>query len=232
MAGMAWNVRIMPLVALDPDGSGEVATVVKAIRFAVSNGANIINLSLVGYDENDELTEIIRRASQAGVVVVAATGNDPSSRDGLDLDQTPLYPVCADGARNYVLGVSGTDTLDQKMPYANYGRRCTDIVAPSMAVFAAAVKSGYLDHLNGTSLAAPLVSGAAALLKSVHPEWTSQQIRNRLIETADPIEEHLTPEIRGRFGHGRLNVGRALAGGASNAYPAPVLPRAINHQLP
>ncbi len=222
VAGVAWNVRVMPLVVLDADGQGEYEAIMAAMRYAVSHGASVINLSLVGFDENDELTELIRNASNAGVVIVAATGND-ENKDGMNLDQIPAFPVCGDGSRNYVLGVSGTDTLDQKAPYANFGKRCTDVSAPAQEFFVArpsyphdtkATSSvpGYIGGMTGTSLAAPLVSGVAALIKSVRPSWTSAQIRERIVMTSDAIEDNLTLGQKGGLGHGRLNAARALEG--------------------
>ncbi|MSR85578.1 hypothetical protein EXS71_04065 [Candidatus Uhrbacteria bacterium] len=224
ISGVAWNVRLMPLVVLDGNGQGDVNDMMRAIRYAVSHGASIINLSLVGYEYTDELDRLMRNAADAGVVIVAATGNDGDNKEGINLDEIPAYPVCDNGDKNVVIGVSATDTLDQKAPYANYGRSCTDISAPGQELFAArpsyphnsgratSTIPGYLDGVTGTSLAAPLVSGVAALIKSVRPEWTVAQIRDRILQTADPIEADVYPGHKGKLGFGRLNAGRALAG--------------------
>lgn len=222
MAGVAWNVRIMPLVVLDADGSGTTEHIIQAIRYAVNMGAQIINLSLVGYEEDPALDEMIRRASDAGVVIVAATGNDDASKTGTDLDKTPAYPACSDLGRDAVIGVGGTDALDQKALYANFGKRCTDLSAPAYSLLAARPSyphqatpvprpvPEYREGLIGTSLAAPLVSGAAALLKSVHPEWTAVQIRDRLYKSADAFDAMAPTGTKNVLGYGRLNIGRAL----------------------
>lgn len=222
MAGVAWNVRIMPLVVLDAEGSGTTEHIIQAIRYAVNMGAQVINLSLIGYDDDPALDEMIRRASDAGVVIVAATGNDDVSKIGTDLDKTPGYPVCADLGRDAIIGVGGTDALDQKALYANFGKKCTDLSAPGYSLLVARPSyphhegplsrrvPAYRDGVIGTSLAAPLVSGAAALLKSAHPEWTASQIRTRLYETADALDATVASGTRGTFGYGRLNIGRAL----------------------
>ncbi|GEM_PF-1596720 len=225
MAGVAWNVRLLPLVVLDADGAGTTADIEKAIRYAVNHGASVINLSLVGYDYDEALDQLIRNAADAGVVIVAATGNDDTSKSGINLDDTPAYPVCNDGGRNAVLGVGGTDPLDQKAPYANYGRVCTDISAPAQSIMAArptfphgdATRAPvnvpkYAEDVTGTSLASPLVAGVAALIKSVRPAWTVAQIQERILQTADPIEKDTASGQKGTFGFGRLNAGRALAG--------------------
>jgi subtilisin family serine protease len=216
--GVAWKVRIMPLVVLDGDGNGGTRNIIYAMRYAMAQGAKVINLSLVGYEYDEE------RAHDAGVLVVAATGNEGGMESGIDLDFMPGYPACLDaGKRNLILGVSGTDTLDQKAPYANYGHDCTDLSAPGQEMFAARPRyprgdaatstvSGYIDDVTGTSLATPLVSGVAVLLWSVHPEWTVDQVRDRILDTVDPIDSLLPERLRGKMGMGRLNAGRALAG--------------------
>jgi len=97
------------------------------------------------------------------------------------------------------------------------------VAAPAQELFAArpsyphdvkptSTVPGYIGDKTGTSLAAPLVSGVAALIKSVRPEWTAKQIRERIFSTADPVEDMLTRKEKGRLGYGRLNAGRALAG--------------------
>lgn len=235
IAGVNWNARIMSLVTLDGDGFGQTGVVVEAIRYAVNQGASVINLSLSGYEFDPALEEMIQRANNAGVVVVAATGNTNSSAAGLDIDRRAVYPVCMDGKQNAVLGVGGTDTLDQKSPYANYGQRCTDVSAPAQEFFAArphyarslngvvfeelsTSTPGYLNGMTGTSLAAPLVSGVASLIKSVRPDATPDQIKSYIIFNSDRIEENLTPAQRGKMGSGRLNAARALQA-AINAAP-------------
>lgn len=222
MAGMSWNARILPLVALNADGDGQTEDVVRAIRFAETHGADIINLSLVGYEYDAELEREIKHATDIGILVVAANGNN-GEREGINIDEVPAYPVCLDSGINAVVGVGGTDTLDQKAPFSNYGHICTDLSAPAQQLFVArpnfahtpgatSTVSGYREDVTGTSLAAPLVSGAAALIKSVRPEWRGAQIRDRLLDTLDLIDRDATGTERGRYGAGRLNVGRAISG--------------------
>ncbi len=226
MAGVAWNVRLMPLVILDADGAGTLDGLMEAIRYAVSHGASIINLSLAGLDYDEQLDQLMRRAALANVTIVAATGNDGRRKSGLNIDETPTYPACMDGSMNAVLGVSGTDTLDQKAPYANAGQVCTDLSAPGHDIFAArpqensgtSTHPGYMEGLTGTSVAAPLVSGVAALIKSLQPSWTAEQIRHRLIQSTDPIEDS-TVAVHGRLGSGRLNAAKAVQG----LLPTPII---------
>lgn len=222
MAGVAWRVQLMPLVVLDGDGFGNMQTMIRAIRYAIDQRVDIINLSLSGNEYNPELEIILKEAYDKGIFVVAATGNDESSETGVNTDEQPIYPVCMDADENTIFGVGGTDTLDQKAPYANFGHACTDLVAPAQEFFGArpsyrrptdtSTTTGfYLEGMTGTSLSAPLVSGAAVLLKSVRPELTPTQIADLLRNNADPIEANLHVAERGRMGSGRLNIGRALS---------------------
>lgn len=214
IAGMAWNARIMPLVVLDRNGFGQTRSIVKAMEYAVLQGAKVINISLVGPEPDERLRQIMENATAAGVTIVAATGNNFAQREGGNLDINKAYPVCGESVSSTILGVTGTDVLDQRAPYANYGTSCTDLAAPGFDLLAARPSTStsldvatYVSGVYGTSVAAPLVAGTAALIKSVKPDWTPAQIRNRLLETADRIEE-----VPGKMGAGRLNAGRALQG--------------------
>lgn len=220
MVGVNQSVKIMPLNALDGDGFGTIPNVLKAIRYAVNQGASIINLSLAGFDDSQELDEMIKRARDAGVLVIAATGNGTTTA-GRDIDRQPVYPVCFDQQANNVVGVSGTDSLDQHAEYANFGLRCTDLSAPGFDLFGARpsyprVEEGlrpterYLEGMTGTSLAAPLVSGVASLLKAVRPDLTAGQLHQLLTSTTDNIEGSLKPSEKQKMGTGRLNALKAL----------------------
>jgi subtilisin family serine protease len=216
----------MPLVVLDGNGYGNVLDMAKAIRYAVANGADIINMSLVGYEPDPDLALALYQASKAGVLVVVAAGNDERSTLGVDLETEPLYPACSLPGAFSILTVSATDALDQKAPYSNFGRSCVGISAPGFEFVAAhpvqggdtASTTAFISGITGTSAAAPLVSGAAALVKSLRPEWTAKQIYQRLVSTSDPVEDMQREEVRGGLGHGRLNVERAVSGLARSKF--------------
>lgn len=223
MVGMAWNVRLMPLVALGGDGAGSTQDIIRAIEYAIRKEVKVINLSLAGYEEDPALTAIIHRAAQAGIVVVAANGNSNSDSHGTNIDDTPSYPACGEKDEDAIIGVGGTNASDKKAAYANFGTRCTDISAPAANLLAArpsytnepSVDSTriplYRERVGGTSLAAPLVTGAVALLRSVHSDWTVRQIQQRLYTTADTLSLEQVAGTKTVLGFGRLNVGRALA---------------------
>lgn len=229
MVGMAWNVRLMPLIALGGDGSGSTQDIIQAIEYAIRKEAKVINLSLAGYEEDPALTTIIHRAAQAGIVVVAANGNSNSDSRGTNIDDIPSYPACGEKDEDAIIGVGGTNASDKKAVYANFGARCTDISAPAANLFAARPSYTddpsadspriplYRERVGGTSLAAPLVTGAVALLRSVHPDWTVRQIQERLYTTADALSLDQVTGTKTVLGYGRLNVARALAHEPSSA---------------
>jgi len=220
IAGVAWQSKIMPVRVLDSSGSGDVLTVAEGIDYAVEKGADVINLSFIGSGFSKTLFLALERAYKAGVVVVAAVGNQGGI--GKDLDVEPLYPVCYYGGEgeNVVLGVAATDKDDKKTLFSNYGAKCVDISAPGVDFWSTQAynpgEEGFEDYYgggwSGSSVAAPLVSGAAALIKSVNPSLGVQEIRNLLVVNADNIDSQ-NPDYRGKLG-GRLNLARATEAAA------------------
>jgi subtilisin family serine protease len=222
VAGVTWKVKLMPLRALDEMGEGKMSAVVRAIDYAINNGADIINLSFVGFSYSESLKEALERAYRAGVLVVAAAGNDQVVSDnGYNVDRTPLYPACYEGdnGENLVIGVAATDTLDQKAPFSSYGANCIDIAAPGVSYFSTAVYNpnfgdGLFDkyydgYWSGTSMATALVSGSLALIKQANPILSRDQIINVLLRSSDNID-NVNPEYVGRLGVGRVNLKNAV----------------------
>lgn len=218
VSGVNWRVSMMPVRVLTSSGMGDVVNVVKGINYAIRNGAHVINLSFTGINNSAILTDAIRRAHDAGILVVAAAGNDDALNGGVNLTDRPAYPVCSDGpnGENWVVGVAATDEQDRKAPFSAYGD-CIDISAPGMRVFSTKLyepsnprfTQRYGGLFNGTSLASPLVAGSAALLKAYNPGLTMLQIRDILIQTADSIDAQ-NPNYHGKLGKGRINVLRAM----------------------
>jgi len=219
IAGVAWNVSIMPLVVLDQNGGGSTIDVAQAVRYAAQNGADVINLSIEGFLHDPGFDDAVEFAKSNGVLTVAAAGNGVSV-SGSDLDVAPVYPACLSGIGIYgVIGVGGTDREDAKAPYSNYGS-CVDVSAPGEDIFAARpvvksvtgeiVEPGYSGGWSGTSVAAPLVSGVAALLKSAHPTWGPDELRDRIRESVTPIDGVNDPFFQGKIGTGRIHAGQAL----------------------
>jgi subtilisin family serine protease len=219
IAGVTWEAKIMPLKALTDRGEGKISDVIRAIDYATNNGADIINLSFVSFNYSEALQEAIRRAHNAGVMIVAAAGNEQSGGVGYNIDKTPIYPACYDGTlgENMVIGVAATDALDQKAGFSSYGSSCVDLVAPGISFFSTVTAGGVLADPNriydgywsGTSLAAPQVSATLALIAQANPELSRREIVNILFASTDNISR-LNPSYVGQLGNGRLNVNRAV----------------------
>jgi len=228
LSGISWKVKIMPLKVMDGIGSGTTSNVYWAIKYAIANGADVINLSMVGIVYDPSLHQVIKEAYEAGIVIVAAAGNESSSATGEDvsinLDASPHYPICytGDNGENYVLGVGSVNYLDVKSSFSNYGSSCVDIVAPGESFygtkFFSPVISGFSQYIggyySGTSLSAPQVTGAAALVKALRPELVNSEIYNLITANADPIDDK-NNNYQGMLGSGRLNILKTLtaAGG-------------------
>lgn len=195
ITGINWNIRLMPLIACDDNGCGDVA-IKKAIKYAVDNGADIINLSLGGsvFNYTDDYNEIIKYAFDENVLVVISAGNgDLDGGIGRNLNITKVSPVCNDGNGNMVLGVGAVDSNNKITSWSNYGN-CVDIYAPGEKIISTAVPAhssagssldGLYDYADGTSFSAPIVTGIAALIKAQYPNIKNSAIRDRIVNNSD-----------------------------------------------
>ena len=224
MAGINWNVELMSVRILDSNGVGDSNLATDGVDYAVENGADVINLSFTGFDRDDRLRLALKRAYNAGVVVVAAVGN--ADNGGVNIDNRPIFPACygEKASEDWILGVASTDINDVKSDFSNYGSTCTDISAPGEDVFAtvyqdddwpAFVEGFYESGWSGTSMASPMVAGAAALLKSRYSSLTPNDIKSALRLSVDPVTA--TGDAVGKMGAGRLNISSALTLAASFA---------------
>lgn len=215
IAGVTWHSKIMALRILNSLGLGDTAGAVQAIDYAIANGADIINMSFVGSEYSSAMFQAVRRAWEKGVIIVAASGND-SVEQGDDLDVYNSFPVCYDGQENMVIGVAAVDSRDRKSVFSNYGRTYIDISAPGTSFYStlfhepssADFGQEYGGYWSGTSVATPLVSGAAALVKSLNPNFSNKKVRDIIIQSADNIDGS-NPDLLGKLG-GRLNLYKAL----------------------
>lgn len=211
VAGVAWHATIMPVRMLSINGSGNDIDAAKAVNYAVDNGADIINLSFAGYNSSAALERSIERAYEAGVVVVAAMGNDD-----VDVDDDQVYPACLKGdANDWVIGVTSSDRDDVGSSFSNYGSSCSDVSAPGEDIFGLMyenIPEGYTEMYaggwSGTSVASPLVAGTAALLLSAYPGLQPDDVQTLIKLSVDPL---LPSGVKtGQLGSGRLHAARAL----------------------
>ncbi|HBK35322.1 MAG: peptidase S8 and S53, subtilisin, kexin, sedolisin [Candidatus Uhrbacteria bacterium GW2011_GWE2_40_58] len=220
IVGINWSVKIMSLRVLDNYGVGDSEAVRKAIEYATTNGADVINLSFAGYDYSERFQEAVEKAYEAGVVTVAAVGND--SDGGLNINHYPSYPACftnGAGSDDWVIGVAATQEDDTKAIFSNYGSYCTDISAPGTDFYSTFFQDDewlefseeyYHGYWSGTSMAVPVVSGAVALLIAEYPTLTPSQIKIILQLSVDPVVQ-IGIVGRREMGAGRINVARAFS---------------------
>ena len=194
IAGVAPKVRLLPIHVLDSEGLGDSRDVARGIRYATDSGARVINLSLGGSVESTSLTSAVQYAVDKGVLVVAASGNGFA-------DAAPKWPAASD----LTLAVTSTDINNNVGVFAQRGDYI-DIAAPGVNILSTAL-GGY-KALNGTSMSAAYISGAAALLFSAQPTITSAQVRDILLRTATDLG---TAGRDATFGVGLVNLPAAFA---------------------
>ncbi len=208
--GVAWQVRLLPIRALTKDGDGSTKIIARAVEYALKMKADIINLSFVGEQMDSDLQSALQHAISAGVLVVVAAGNEAN----LNLNLNPRYPICAEISKEgpgALLGVSAVDNNLTRATFASYGDRCVQLSTFGVGLRSTRVKyvvpgssEIYLTvgGLDGTSVASPLVAGAAALIKSVLPEAKGKKIMEILTETGLDITDQnqtLTPNALGKL---------------------------------
>jgi subtilisin family serine protease len=227
ITGVTWQAKLMSLKVLDDKGVGDTRNVVKAIDYAIKNKADIINLSFTGFSYSQALYDAIRRAYDAGIFITAAAGNDEGQGSGVNIDERPIYPACYDGSsgENMVIGVSATDSIDQKAKFSSYGSICVDIASPGVSIFSTTVfapqyatpvfslNKKYDGFWSGTSMATPMVSGAAALVMSANPRLGTKGVKDILLQYADDINR-LNVGYSGKLGNGRLNIDLSVSNAA------------------
>jgi subtilisin family serine protease len=194
--GKPTGARIMPLRVIDTQGTGSTAALVSAIAHAIDHGARIINLSIAHYEPDPALAAVLQRAADAGVLVVAAAGND-----GEDLDRVAVYPASFHTPSMIVVAATELGVL---APWSARGSRTVDIAAPGNEVRSSLPRGRY-GRRSGTSQATALVSRAAAVLWRSRPAATAAEIRAALVGGARP-----TADLRGAVTGGRLDVRGAL----------------------
>ncbi len=218
VVGVSPNSKIMALRFISDKGQGTTADAIKAIKYAVDNGAMVTSNSWgsEGEDPNDKqenqaLRDAIKYAQDKGVLFIAAAGN---GHQGVgynnDTDAKPAYPSSYD--HENIVSVAAIDSNNQLGSFSNWGVKSVDIGAPGVKVFSTTVGSNYSDtvidkfgitvYWDGTSMATPHVAGAAALYWSHHPEKTWQEVKEAILKSAKP-----TPALSGKVSsNGKLDV--------------------------
>ena len=202
LAGVNWSARIMALKFIDASGVGSTSRAIKALNYAVAMGAKISNNSWGGAAYSQALVDALTAAETAGHIFVAAAGNTGTNTDNPinDIHYPSSYPM------DNVISVASTDEFDNLGSFSNYGNVSVDLAAPGKQINSLWLSNAYL-MLDGTSMSAPFVAGAAALVWSVKPELTMLQVRSALLDHVDVL-----PSLEGRMvTNGRLNLFKSLS---------------------
>jgi thermitase len=211
IAGMAGNVTLMPIDVFR-GGIGTYADLIQAILYAADNGAHIINMSLgaTSYSRGEEAA--VNYAWEQGVVIVASAGNSGGN--------VVNYPA----AHANAIAVAATDSSDKRAGFSTWGD-FVDVAAPGVGIWS--TYFGGYRYSDGTSMAAPHVSGLAALILSANPNLAPAQVRTLIEQNADDLGSAGWDPY---FGHGRVNVRRALE--TVTVVPDPIpLPPPVRHPI-
>ncbi len=203
LCGVAPRVKLLPLRVLNARGEGDTAGLLKAVRYAIElrkRGENIrvISASLGGGEYLESFNEILEEANRYGIVFVAAAGND-----GKNNDEKPTYP--ANYSAPNVISVAALDSSGRLASFSNYGEKTVDVGAPGVFIWSSFLFGFYLPF-DGTSMAAPFVSGTAALVLSERPQLTPSQVISILKRSSKPL-----PDLGGKIAiPGIISAARAL----------------------
>lgn len=190
------GARFLIVRVLDADGFGDMAQVATGIDWALERGARVLNLSLGSLTRSKAVSRALYYARDENAMVFAAAGNRGT-------DDPSEYPARA----SHTFTIAAEDGFGRAAPFTSYGT-FVEIAAPGVNV-----RSAYPGNRwwlwSGTSMSTPFVAGTAALLLSLHPAWSEDQLLGRLAASARPLAPH-TPAMAGKLGVGALSIGAAL----------------------
>ncbi len=203
IAGINWNVQIMPLKFLGAGGSGTTKDAIEAINYVIDRkrkGVNvrIISASWGSTQKSKALSDAIKRAGDEGILFVAAAGNN-----GDDSDKRPHFPAGYDLPN--MVSVAALDRNDRLASFSNYGAKSVHIAAPGKEILSTWL-GGEFYVASGTSMATPEVAGVAALILSTNPKMSVKELRTRLFNSVDKLDS-----LKGKVSTGgRINAAKAV----------------------
>ncbi|MBC8031743.1 MAG: S8 family serine peptidase [Pyrinomonadaceae bacterium] len=226
VVGVNWNVRLMSLKFLGGTGSGNTANAIRACNYAKqmrelwvssagTKGSNlrVLNNSYGGGGFSQAFLDAIGGLNQSAILFVASAGNTSTAPEPNN-EIVPHYP--SSYLASNVIGVASTNSSDSLNGGSHFGLSTIHLGAPGSGILSTAPGNNYV-FMNGTSMATPHVSGAAALLLAANPNLTLQQLKSLLIFNGDSVPTLLNKTVTGR----RLNVFNSLQAGAENDVTPP-----------
>ena len=203
IAGINWNVTIMPLKFMGRGGFGTTKDAIEAINYAIDRKHNGVNVRVISASwgstaYSKALEDAIRAAGEEGILFVAAAGNNGTSND-----RSPHYPSNYDLPN--VVSVASLDRTDNLSSFSNFGAKTVHIAAPGRDILSTWLNDDYREA-SGTSMATPYVSGVAALIVANEPKISVEKLREKLLKSVDKIDS-----LNGKIETGgRINAAKAL----------------------
>ncbi len=204
VTGVNWTVKIMPLKFMDAEGIATARDAIEAINYVINRKRAGVNVRIISSSwgtmtRSRALEDVIRKAGDEGILVIAAAGNASS-----DNDAKPHYPASYD--LNNVISVAALDRNDELASFSNFGATSVDVAAPGQQIVSTWLEHGYQEK-QGTSMATPFVAGVAALILATNPTISIDELRARLLKSVDPL-----PALKRKVATGgRINAARAVS---------------------
>lgn len=189
MDGIANNVRIMVVRAV-PDGDEHDKDIANAIRYAVDNGAKIINMSFGKYfsPQKKWVDDALRYAQDKGVLVVHAAGNESNNVDDKRHFPSAFYLDSTKNRLWITVGASGPTKKNLAAYFSNYGKKEVDVFAPGMEIYSTYPSGNHYKSEQGTSMASPVVAGLAALIMAYYPQLSAGEVKDVITKSAKPVD--------------------------------------------
>ena len=223
MRGVAHNAKLMSVRAV-PDGDERDKDVALAIRYAVDNGAKVVNMSFgKSYSPNREwVIDAIKYAEKHDVLLVHAAGNSSEDIDVSDNWPNDSFDKVNEVADNVLTVGAMSINNNENLPatFTNYGQKNVDVFAPGVQIYSTIPKNEYA-KFSGTSMASPEVAGVATLVRSYYPELTASQVKHIIMNSG--IKLNLNVLVPGKKGEKTNFSNLSISGKVANAYNALVL---------